>query len=378
MRAASYVLPISMLLLAALILSACRPIQAPALGPEPTTYWPASTPEEQGVDSGALAKALLTMHERNIPIHSLLWIRNGEVVVDAYFYPYDGSTVHELASATKSVMTTLIAIAAAQGKLDLDQPLVSFFPDRTIAHRDALKESITVRDLAKMASGFDYPENDELLEQMVASPDYVQFALDRKVVAEPGTRFVYDNIGMHLLSAILQQATGQTALEFAQENLFGPLGIKDVIWPSDPQGVTNGWAELRLHPRDAAKLGQLWLNHGMWDGKQIVPPEWVEESVKVQMEIPGEPYGYGYGWWVTPESGAYTALGGGGQNIKVIPRINAFVVTTGGGFDFSEIEPAVVEVLIGPIWNNPSKVLPADPEGVAQMEVAVAAVAQPP
>ena len=102
-----------------------------------------------------MAEALLTMREKNIQIHSLLVVRNGDVVVDAYFYPYDGGTVHDLASVTKSVMTTLIAIAADQGKLDLDQPMVSFFPDRTIANLDARKERITVRHLASMASGLD-------------------------------------------------------------------------------------------------------------------------------------------------------------------------------------------------------------------------------
>ena len=249
------------LVLAALILSACQPIQPPTAGaarPDaepavywPTASWPVSSPEEQGIDSAKLAEALLTMREKNIPIHSLLVIRNGKVLVDATFYPYDGSTVHDLASVTKSVMTTLIAIAADQGKLDLDQPLVSFFPDRTIANRDARKESITVRDLAKMASGLDslgFAQDEGTLREMQASPDYVKFALDRKVVTEPGTQFVYDSPGMHLLSAILQQATGQTALEFAQENLFAPLGIQDVIWPSDPQGVTHGWGDLHLHP----------------------------------------------------------------------------------------------------------------------------------
>jgi CubicO group peptidase (beta-lactamase class C family) len=351
-----------------------------AAAPEEPLFVGASTPEEQGIASAKLAQALLTMRARNIQIHSLLVIRNGDVVTDAYFYPYDGSTVHDLASVTKSVMTTLIAIAAGQGKLDLDQPLVSFFPGRSIANLDERKERITVRHLASMASGLEsmgFAQDEGTLTEMEASPNYVQFALDRKAVLEPGTQFVYDSPGMHLLSAILQQATGMTALEFAQENLFAPLGIEEVIWPSDAQGVTHGWGDLHLHPHDAAKLGYLWLNGGEWDGKQIVPRAWVEESVKVQSEIPNERDDYGYGWWVTPDSGAYTAVGRGGQYVKVIPSLNALVMATGGGFSFDEIEPLLIDALRAALV-DPNKHLPANPDGVAQLDAAVAAVTQPP
>jgi CubicO group peptidase (beta-lactamase class C family) len=141
----------------------------------PTHGWRSSTPEEQGFDSAKLAKALLTIKEQNINIHSLLIIRNGEVVVDAYFYPYDGTTVHDQASVTKSIMTTLIAIADEQGKVQLDQPMFSYFPEHTIANLDALKESITVRHLASMSSGLDCTsEGDEAtLHEMTASPDWV-------------------------------------------------------------------------------------------------------------------------------------------------------------------------------------------------------------
>lgn len=163
-------------------------------GPGPTTaYWPtqgwqSSTPEQQGFDSAKIAEGLRGIRKNNIDIHSLLVIRNGVVVTDASFYPYDGSTVHEMASVTKSFMTTLIAIAADQGKLQLDQPMVSFFPDRTIANRDARKERITVRHLASMSSGLDSLglERDEgTLTDMQGSEDWVQFALDRPVVSEP-------------------------------------------------------------------------------------------------------------------------------------------------------------------------------------------------
>jgi len=345
----------------------------------PTQGWQSVTPEEQGFDSARLANMLLTIREKNIRVHSLLLIRNGYAFVDATFYPYDGTAAHDVASVTKSVMTTLIGIAADQGKLQLDQPMVSFFPDRPIANRDARKERITVRHLTNMSSGLDCtPERDEAtLREMWASRDWVQFVLDRPVRWEPGTQFVYCSPGSHLLSAILQQATGVTALEFARQNLFEPLGIRDVIWPADPRGVTRGWGDIRLLPSDMAKIGFLWRNMGAWDGRQIVSSGWVASSVKPLIST-GEGEHYGYGWWVDTaneqgEFSSYRADGRGGQYIIVVPSLNLIIVTTGGGFDSDEIAPLLVQAI-----GDMSKPLPANPDGVAVLEAAVTAVAQAP
>jgi CubicO group peptidase (beta-lactamase class C family) len=370
-------------LLAALLLLSCtftpQALQRPSVPQDwPTQGWQPGTPEEQGIDSAKLAEALLAMREQKINIHSFLLIRNGKVVVDAYFYPYDGSTIHDLASVTKSIMPALVAIAADQGKLDLDAPLVSFFPEYQIANRDARKERLTIRHLASMVNGMDSvcKENDEgTLREMVESPDFVQFALDRKMLYEPGTHFCYDSPGMHLLSAILQQATGMTAFGFARQNLFESLGIENALWESDPQGVNDGWGDLYLHPHDMAKIGYLWLNAGVWDGEQIIPREWVKASVTPQMTETGEDDVYGYGWWLSRGNDltVYSANGRGGQHIKVVPEWNLIAVTTGGGFDFSDIDPLVVPTLV-----DMEKPLPANPEGVAQLEAAVKSVVEPP
>jgi CubicO group peptidase (beta-lactamase class C family) len=338
----------------------------------PTQGWRTSTPEEQGLDSAKLAEGLKSIQDQNIAIDSLLIIRNGTLLMDTTFYPYDGELLHNMASVTKSVMTTLIGIAADQGKLQLDQPMLSFFPERTIANLDARKEKITVRHLAGMVNGFesgclvgDLPT----IERMQAAPDWVQAALDRKMVLEPGTEFCYDSPGMHLLSAILQKATGMTALDFARKNLFEPLGIRDVIWESDPQGITHGWGDLHLKPREAAKLGYLWLNKGVWHGKQIVSAGWVEEAVKPHSKAGGD--GYGYGWWVSEDG--YSASGRGGQHIKVAPALNAIVVTTGGGFEYDDISPYLIAAVV-----DPSKPLPANPAGVAELNATIATLPQAP
>jgi CubicO group peptidase (beta-lactamase class C family) len=336
----------------------------------PTETWRTTTPEEQGLDSAKLAEGLLAMQERNIEIDSLLLIRDGAVLLDAHFYPYDGEAPHNLASVTKSVMTTLIGIAVDQGKLQLDQPMVSFFPERTVANLNERKEHITIRHLASMVNGFESGclDGDEpTLDAMRAKEDWVQAALDRGMVREPGVVFCYDSPGMHLLSAILQQATGMTALDFARQNLFAPLGIHDVVWDSDPQGLSRGWGDLHLKPGDAAKIGYLWLNNGVWEGKQIVSASWVQDSVTAQSRSGGDDYGYG--WWVS--EGSYYAYGRGGQSVRVIPSLDAIVVTTGGGFDYDDIDPYLTAALV-----DPSKPLPPNPLAIGELEAALAAVGQ--
>ena len=370
--------PLSFLIVLAAALSVCSPAQDtarvfPSAG-WPTTGWRTCPPEEQGIDSAKLADGLAAIRERGLNLHSLMIIRNGWEVLDASFYPYDGQSVHDQASVTKSIMTTLIAIAVDQGQLKLDDPALSFFPGRAIANRDAVKERITVRHLASMSSGLDCTSaNDEqTLHEMEDAGDFVQFILDRKMISEPGSRFVYCSPGMHLLSAILQKATGMTSLEFARKNLFGPLGIQNVVWPADPQGINHGWGDIHLHPRDAAKIGYLWLNKGRWEGRQIVSGEWVEKSVQRQIKT-GRNDDYGYGWWITDQEGAYAAIGRGGQRIQVWPSISAMLVMTGGGVDIDDIEP-----LLQPAFADLSKPLPANPVGFARLKVAISSVRKPP
>jgi CubicO group peptidase (beta-lactamase class C family) len=349
-----------------------KPEQAATPTYWPTQSWRTSTPEEQGFDSSKLAEGLQTMRDRNVRLDSLLIIRNGYVLLDAYFYPYDNSIPHKLASVTKSFMTILIGIAVDQGKIQLDQPMLSFFPDRTIANLDARKEHVTVRHLVSMMNGLEsgcLADDEGTLNRMRASADWVQAALDRQMVREPGTSFCYDSPGMHLLSAILQKATGMTALDFARQNLFAPLGIREVFWQSDPQGYNHGWGDLFLKPRDAAKIGYLWRNGGVWEGKQIVSASWVKDSVTAHSF--GGMDDYGYGWWVSEDS--YYAMGRGGQNIKVYPAYNAIIVTTASGFEYDQLQTLLTTAFV-----DPRKPLPANPAGVAKLDATLTALAQAP
>jgi CubicO group peptidase (beta-lactamase class C family) len=342
------------------------PVQVPVPDYWPTDGWRASTPEEQGFDSAKLAEGLQDIQAKQINIDSLLIIRNGYVVLDAHFYPYDETFPHDLASVTKSVTTTLIAIAAEQGKLDLDASVVSFFPDRTIANLDDRKARLTVRHLTRMVGGLktDCQDDPATIAAMTDSPDWVQAALDRPMISEPGKEFCYDSPGMLLLSAILQEATGETALDFARKNLFEPLGIHRVSWESDPQGYSRGWGDLHLLPEDAAKIGYLWLHRGQWDDKQIVSEAWVLDSVKPHSLFVGDDTGYGNGWWIA--SGDYYASGRGGQKIRVIATRNTVVVTTGAGFEYDDINKWLALLLV-----RANKPLPPNPEGRATLEAAL-------
>jgi len=328
----------------------------------PTAGWRASTPEEQGMDSAVLAESLAALNKNPINIHSLLVVRHGYLVLEAYFAPFAPNSQHDVASVTKSVTATLIGIAVDKGLIrSLDEPVLGFFPQRTVANLDDRKKAITVAHLLTMSSGLTCINSpgEVTLMQMMASPDWVQFMLDLPMQDDPGTRFVYNSGGVHLLSAILHQAAGMNEVEFAKQHLFGPLGITDAAWPLDPSGTDNhGWGDLRLTPPDMAKLGLLYLNHGQWDGRQILSPKWVAAATKshIATSNPAHP-GYGYLWWINDVAG-FAAVGRGGQRINVMPDQELVVVTTSGSDNrtIDQTLPAQIVAAVkssGPLPPNP-------------------------
>ena len=343
----------------------------------PTAGWPTAPPESHGFDSAKLADALVTIHDQAPAAHSVVLLHRGELVLDAAFFPYDGSTPHDLASVTKSFTTTLIGIAIDQGALALDDPVVSFFPDRTIANLDARKERLTVGDLVSMRTGLDcvWLPDEPTLAAMEASEDYVQFTLDLPMVAEPGSTWEYCSPGMHLLSAILTRATGMTELDFAWRYLFGPLGMRDVIWPADRQGYTHGWGDLMLYPEDAAKLGQLVLNRGTWNGQRIVSEAWIAAATKPQVQTSDPEQSYGYGWWIMNESdvgGEIKAAGRGGQWVALYPALDLVAGVTGGGIEsLDDVLLPMVPALNIEAFGSP---IAPNPDGVARLTATIASL----
>lgn len=304
----------------------------------PTEGWPESTPEEQGMDSEMLTGMLDELIERSHNIDSITVIRHGYMVLDLAVYPYRSSRTHVIHSCTKSIVSALIGIALEQGYLEsVDQPLLDIFADREVANLDADKRSITLEHLLTMSSGLEcrdsYLYRWDGLEEMINSEDWVQHMLDLPMAEPPGTRFEYCNGGSFLLSAIIQETTGMTAEAFAEKYLFGPLGISEYYWPSNPQGISIGWGNLRMLPHDMAKIGYLYLQNGIWGGEQILPAEWVSASTSKHISATLQD-GYGYQWWIDSPD-VYMALGYAGQFIFVVPDLDLVVVFTS---DLSEAE----------------------------------------
>ena len=248
--------------------------------PWPTKSWQVSTPEEQGMDSASLARLIETVG--TYKQDSLMIVRHGRIVAEAYYAPYVAGISHDLRSVTKSVVSTLTAIELQHGLLDsVDHPVVDLFPDKKISNVDDNKKAMTVQSLLDMTSGIDWKEKaytpDETIMRMYQSPDRTEFVLSQPMSGAPGSQFYYNSGNPYVLSALITKKTGQSAFDFAKKELFQPLGITSAKWGRvDAQGVTDGEAGLSLAPHDMARIGYLYLHNGIWDGKQIIPSSWVD------------------------------------------------------------------------------------------------------
>ena len=326
------------------------------------------------MDSETLVRMFDYIADQGAEVHSVLIIRNGIVVTEAYFRPYNRDRKHALTSCTKSFLSALIGIAIDEGYFGLDDKALDFFSERTIENDSPDKHEITVEDLLGMRSGLDWPESsvsygsrDNVLWQMMDSQDWVQFVLDQPMATRPGTTFNYSTGDPQLLAAILEQTTGMSTQAFARTRLFEPLGVSSArwSWTSDPAGVSFGGGGLSLTPRDMAKFGYLYLQDGVWEGRQIVAATWVEASVT--------PSHYGYQWWRLA-NGGYAALDYGGQRIAVVPDLELVVVITG---NFAgTISRYLVDAFIVPAVKSPEP-LPENPEALAELEARISEAASP-
>lgn len=368
---------LSVLLVILGMVGGCLP-RVPSLVPPTPPYWSTagwknSTPEEQGMDSGKLAEALDYVGREGFDLDSLLIVRHGFLVLDAYFYPYSSETLHDIASVTKSITSSLIGTTLTQGYLkSIDQGALDFFPERRVINLDEKKRRITIRDLLTMSSGLNCGWHGETeLLAMLRSPEWVQFTLDLPMRVSPGTEFAYCSPGMHLLGAIAGEASGINTLQLAETTLFQPLGIKEFLWPVDPQGLVHGWGDLRLHPRDMAKIGYLYLQGGQWEGRQILSPAWVAAATGKRVTVPGGDADYGYGWWVLRDfPGLYEARGRGGQFISVWPRKDLIIVWTGSAPDRGKL----ASLLLTALKDRP---LPENPEALARLQRKISEAPRP-
>ena len=339
------------------------PTQSQIPTSQPPAYWPGdewrtSTPEEQRIDSAMILAMLQEIQQKALHVHSFMVIRHGYLVTEVYFPPYSQEIKHPLYSITKSVTSAMTGVAIQEGHIESGQQhVLDFFPEIAQKTKDEHLKELTIEHLLTMSTGFNTNTLPDL-SRPDANCDAIQYILTHSTILcepdanfdaaeyilthsniqhKPGETFFYDSGMPHVLSAILQETSGLTLEDFTKKKLFDPLGIKDFRWQSDPQGITMGHSGLSLRPRDMAKLGYLYLHNGQWNGKQIVPAEWIQESTTEHMETKGlmnaaEDDGYGYYWWVD-SFGGYSAHGLGGQYVFVLPRLDMIVIFTGSFSD---------------------------------------------
>lgn len=327
------------------------------------------------MSSGDLADGLQFALANDLNVHSVTVVRNGVIVLDAYFYPFVPETRHDVASVTKSVVSMLVGLAMAQGYLrGPEQPLVATLPPDEAGNADDVAATIRLGDLLSMRSGFDcgFERGEPELRAMRSARDWPAYALRLPIVAEPGTRFGYCSPNFHLLSAAISSSAQRSALDFARQHLFEPLGITDVYWPADAKGITHGWGDLQLRPRDMAKLGLLMLRDGRWADQQVLSRAWIDSSVRNHFRANNN-NDYGFGWWMPHRiPGLFEATGRGGQRISVLPEKNIVVVTTGGGFEPFDIGQFILKAV------RSDASLPADPANQMRLADALRQVAAAP
>ncbi len=314
----------------------------------PTKGWRYAEPKQVGMNATMLGEMKSRIAETGID--SVLVVKDGYLVLDEYYHDYRKEDLHEIFSATKSVVSALIGIAHDRGEYpSLDTEVLSLFTTRTVKNVDDWKRSLTLRDLLTLTSGFDVNEGMSVgpdYWRFLNSPDPTQFSLDLPMRREPGTYFYYASPDIHLATRVLAESTKTTPLDYAKRHLFGPLNITDSVWPTDPDGNNWGQTYLKLMPHDMAKIGYLYLNEGQWDGQQIISKEWVRESTTKHVNVTSS-YGYGYYWWVD-DDGFYYAMGAQGQYIFVVPDKNLVAVFTCTGFPSHYVPLDILSTFIIP------------------------------
>lgn len=264
-------------------------------------------------------------------IYGALVIKDDNIIGEYYKEGYNQDSIFTLQSCSKSVTSSLIGIAIDKGYIrDVNVPISEYFPEILESNNQNLKE-ITIWHLLTHTSGLNMNDTNNWNEWRI-SENWIDYILSRGSKSKPGTRFDYSTGNSHLLSVILQKATGMTAYDFGKKYLFEPLGMESVKCELDPQGYSDGGNGFSMNIYDMAKFGRLFLNKGEWEGKQIISQNWIEESTKVQFDRKAGSANYGYQWWVrtfgSQKYDAYFAQGHWGQFIFVIPEINLMVVFT--------------------------------------------------
>lgn len=324
---------------------------------------PRSTPEAQGVSSSSVLAFVDAADRQLDALHSFMLVRHGHVVAEGWWAPYHPEANHALYSLSKSFTSTAVGIAIGEGKLSLDDEVLKSFPEDAPGDPSNSLKSMRLHDLLRMSTGHQ-TEPPRPLDQ-----SWTKAFLAQPVPFKPGTHFLYNTSATYLASAMVQKATGETLLDYLRPRLFEPLGIRNPTWEQSPQGISTGGYGLSVRTEDIASFGQLYLQKGRWQGKQLVPEAWIDAATARQTSNGSNPQsdwdqGYGYQFWRC-RHGAYRGDGAFGQFCLVLPDQDAVIAITSGLKDMQAVLNLVWDKLL-PAFHTES--LADDPGARGQLE----------
>jgi len=340
--------------------SAAAP-KAPADG-----FFDRSAPEAQGVASAAIL-SFIDAADKIDAMNSVMIVRHGHVVAEGWWGPYDADSNHELYSLSKSFTSTAVGLAIAEGKLSLDDEILKIFPEDVPPEPSGNLKSMRIRDLLTMSAG----HQDET--SSAADKITPKAFLAHPVPHKPGTHFKYNTPATFMLSAAVQKRTGQTLVDYLKQRLFDPLGISKPVWNTNSQGIALGGYGLRVRTEDIARFGQLYLQRGLWQGKQLIPADWIDLATSRQVSNGSNPksdweQGYGFQFWRC-RHGAYRGDGAFGQYCVVLPEQDAVIAITSGLKDMQAVLNLIWDKLLPGIQAG---ALPEDRDSVARLKTRLA------
>lgn len=323
---------------------------------------PRSSPESQGVSSQAIIDFIETADAQVNSMHSFILVRHGQVVAEAWWQPESPDKPHVLWSLSKSFTSTAVGLAVSEGKLSIDDPVLKFFPEEAPSTPSDNLKAMRVRDLLTMSTGHQDEPN------VRESKEWRKTFLNSVVPHKPGTHFKYNTPATYMQSAIVQKVTGEKVVDYLTPRLFEPLGIEKPKWDESPEGVSLGGYGLYLKTEDIAKFGQLYLQKGKWNGKQIVPVDWIDQATSKQVSNGSDPsrdwdQGYGFQFWRC-RHGAYRGDGKDGQFCVVLPEQDAVVAITANTGDMQAELNVVWDKLLPAFSDKP---LPENAPNVAKL-----------
>jgi hypothetical protein len=296
---------------------------------------PRTTPEAEGISSRAVIDFLKAAEESRNEFHSFMMLRHGKVVAECWWAPYSADLKHTMYSVSKSFTATAIGFAVTEKKISVHDKVISFFPDQLPDTVSEYLKQLTIKDLLTMTVGHQTDPTGQVASRQV---DWVRGFLSMPIVHQPGSKFLYNSLATYVLSAIIQKVTGERVIDYLQSRLFIPLGIKHIDWETDPKGINTGGWGLRLKTEDMARFGQLFLQKGKWNGKQLLPASWVEEATSKKIDQDPQAsqarkdssdwlQGYCYQMWRSRHN-SYRGDGAYGQYILVLPDQDAVIIIT--------------------------------------------------